>query len=1196
MTNQDVTITLRVKDGEVVTATGNVERLKAAASNVGGGGTKALKDIETSSQNVDRAAAAAARRLGISYDQMLAKIKSASSQIGSSSTGIKQADKAMVETASTAGELGDAAAGAGTQLAGMASKAGVVGAVIAGVILVVAAAAVAVYKLGQEIFKLAKDFADYATQVGKMAESTGLATETVSALMLQADRTGASFGDLQGPIDNFRKMIGQAAAGSEDAKAKINLLGLDAIKAGQNVDVAFRQVVAAIVKAKDPVEQVRLAYAAFGDEGYKLLPFLRSFGGDVGAVIREAEKLGLVIGGKDVAAAREFNAAYTDLQKAIKGLTDLFGREFLPIVSKAIRDFTGWLQTNKEDIKGWAEWSADKIKSIVDWWTSAYDAFKKYADGVAQQSGEMGKNPELARFRAQGNKVGGFSTFDSKPAYGPLAPSIDANKVYGIPTMVPGADQPLPDPAVVNAAQIEAAKRAKEYADAVKKQADQLREQLQKLNLEITYFGNKSRSAAVEQQLIASGVYAANKAIADQIVVTARQLDAMDAAAKKAKELEEAQKKLREALASKEKSILSTAANQQFDLEGQLQALQAQVMTGRELNAVEVQSIANQVEKNKLVYELQELGADKKAIDALVIILQNRQKDNLLLTQQIDKQKQLIDAEKRRQAANAAGRDLLAGLDEEIRQLNVELGLSAQLSRADAVAKELQGKAYADLDPKIAALAKQKAAEIDALNAAAKAQQEYERRFRDVSQTIEDYLDILTDSGRSFSEKMSDFFGSIADSFRRMLNRMLADWLTSKLLGNQGQGGGSGGFLQGLFGGGSGSGSGGGSGFSLGNIFGGGGNGPGGTPYFNPNYFGGGGSSGGGLTTSGGVTNTIGQLGGGTYTVPTSGGSGGRQLFKGPTGTAIGIASVGANIVGGMIGGNVGNIISLAGTGLGIGFMVGGPIGAAIGAGIGALAGGLMALFGGDPKRKKDKRENIPALNQGFSDAFRRLNEILSGVRSLSIDPDEAISRAGEVRADMASGFGIKFESSKYRKEAQKMIDMKLVQADSIIKQISDAAAIARGAADRRQRILPEFAGGHYFADFFRPNGLIPGAFDGADNILAMISRGEMVINPMQQNRVRALAGFDVFAGAGIPNYPKASSSPKLATGGIAGAGIGLLTPASATPIVNVEPQITIIIPDVVPLGDRIDAHMISDRGKRTQVTVIRDLKDKKKI
>lgn len=282
-----------------------------------------------------------------------------------------------------------------------------------------------------------------------------------------------------------------------------------------------------------------------------------------------------------------------------------------------------------------------------------------------------------------------------------------------------------------------------------------------------------------------------------------------------------------------------------------------------------------------------------------------------------------------------------------------------------------------------------------------------------------------------------------------------------------------------------------------------------------------------------------------------------------------------AAIAGSLIGGRAGSAISMAGMGLSFGAMFG-HWGAAIGAGVGALLGFLGFS---DPKRKEDKNVNLPNLNKGFSDALRELNEILSNLRSLSIDPDEAIRRANEIRGQIAAGFGIEFKSKKYRKQAQQLIQAKLMEADRLIDQIKQAAEIARGAADRSKRILPEFAGGHYFADYFRPNGLIPGVFDARDNILALISRGEMVLNPRQQNRIRALAGYDVFAHAGIPNYPKPNASNKFASGGIVG---------KTHPIKETVPNFTIVLSGVT-FNENAAAWLESDDGKRSLIKLITD-------
>jgi hypothetical protein len=244
--------------------------------------------------------------------------------------------------------------------------------------------------------------------------------------------------------------------------------------------------------------------------------------------------------------------------------------------------------------------------------------------------------------------------------------------------------------------------------------------------------------------------------------------------------------------------------------------------------------------------------------------------------------------------------------------------------------------------------------------------------------------------------------------------------------------------------------------------------GPGGTPFFN----------GGGGLGSNFPTGSIGILPNGEPAFNVSGGRKGilSQIFGkggifgsegfGNNVGTFGAIGAGGNLLGGLIGGQAGGIISGTFSGLAIGAQIGSivpGIGTAIGAGIGALVGFFASLFGGDPKKKRDKNEKIPQLAQGFNDALKDLQDILAGVRSLSIDPDEAISRAADIRSQIASGFGIQFESSKYRKQAQQQIQAKLRDADAIIAQIGEAAGIARGAADRRETNFARVRGRQLF-------------------------------------------------------------------------------------------------------------------------------------
>jgi hypothetical protein len=391
----------------------------------------------------------------------------------------------------------------------------------------------------------------------------------------------------------------------------------------------------------------------------------------------------------------------------------------------------------------------------------------------------------------------------------------------------------------------------------------------------------------------------------------------------------------------------------------------------------------------------------------------------------------------------------------------------------------------------------------------------------DLRDVITRSLDILTDGAKSWGDKLKEIFGGIVQNFRRMAKEMITTWLGSlvQMGGAAGQG-------------------------------------PGGTPYFNPSGGGGIGGILGGIFGGGNVAVGSGGLptgsidSDGNYVVNGNQASGGGifsgllgRIFARPTNPFTGkvqsklsggLSGIGmiASVVGGFLPGRLGNVLSYAGMGLSLGSMFG-PIGAGIGAAIGAIVG----LFMGNPKEKRDKKEKMPQLEQGFTDALTQLRQLIQDVRTLRVSPDSALAKAVELRAQIAAGFGLQFESSKYQKKSSAAISQKLIEADAIIAELRQAAEVARAAGERDRRMLPEFAGGVYmspaFQAFRRRNGFLGGAWTGHDTVPAMLAAGEMVLNPTQQARVRANAGHDVFRGAGIPGYagggmvqPQAESGP----------------------------------------------------------------------
>lgn len=499
--------------------------------------------------------------------------------------------------------------------------------------------------------------------------------------------------------------------------------------------------------------------------------------------------------------------------------------------------------------------------------------------------------------------------------------------------------------------------------------------------------------------------------------------------------------------------------------------------------------------------------------------------------------------------------DITSQLNDEIQQLNIELGRSAELSRADQIAKELQKDAYKDLTEEQRKAVIEKAKEIDSLKAAQKAQEDYQRAFERTADIFEDALDRLAQGD------WKGFFQSL-DEMRRFLVRAAAEWLASKffkLVSGQGAGnttgGGLGNILQVLTGGG---------------IFG------GGTPPFNPNLGpqtgdiirlangelatqvsgGGGGAWGGWRQFANDRENLKEVTGGGIFG---KGGIFGAKGFGFNAGTVGGIGAI-ASVAGGLIGGRFGNILGLAGTGASIGAMFGGPIGGVIGAGIGAIAG----LFGGDPKRKADKKENLPKLQAGFQDAFKEFSDLIADVNSLRTDPDSALGRGRELRNQIASGFGITFQSKKYKKQSQELIKQQLAaidaQPDGLMAQLAKAVEIAKAAGERNRRILPEFADGGSVSSFFRNNfsGLVPGIYDRADNKLIRVSGNEVVLTPSQWRP--------------ITPYLASANVPGFANGGA----------VSATSPMNFN----IILEGVIALPDS-KAYLETPEGERKVISII---------
>lgn len=1121
---------------------------------VGDEAERTSRKVSAASQSmvqVDRAAAEAAKRLNIPYKEYVASLGARQKAFLAHADGLKKVDKAQQATTDSVKKLTaakqrlspvlrevgnalDATAGQAGFAAGAMSRlttaAGPVGIAIAAVTIIIGAGIIAMVAMTAAVIKLAKAYADYAIEVGNAAEANGLAVQTQAALTHEMAAQGREAVGLEGAMANLRKTIGEASAGSVEARKNLKLLGIDATTAAHDIDGAFRQAVKSILEAPNATEQMRRGFAAFGDDFQKLLPFLKDMGGDVDAVIERARELGIVIGDDNVASAREFNRAYANVAAQLQQILHLFGKEFLPVIERVLSRFSYWLNNNSDGMRNLAQVSAWGIGQTIEW----LESLKRWVDDhpyvfTAVEAAALG--PAALGARIAGGTLG--RAIRDKANSLPLAGQI-------------GGDALGIDPGVFNAARnYKAPKTKAAKLNDEQKQAQAMTKLIADLGREIEFYGDKSKVAAVKQQILSLGVKDLNSGLAQQAIALAGNIDKLDAEAEATKKAADAQKKYQETFSQFAKSLADSKFGERLGLKTDIVTLEKQLQLGRELTDQEKGFIANAAELESVSRAARQAGLKDEDVKRILAAVVAEQQMTDELREQLDVLLKRLKAREDEERLNKAVTGLNADLAAELAELNEVYRTGAEVTMVFRVQQELlkdtyKGLTEAQRDDLLAS-----AARVDQMREALKAQAEAQRQYDEFRNTILDGLDALEGG-------WGNFFKWMANRFKQMLKEMVADWLTSQFFqlffkgGNQqiaGQNGSRGGFLGAIF-------------QSVSGIFGRGAggsaaNGPGGTPYFNPSNFAGGDGSifsqipgatgsidangnyvvngnqgGGALGGLGGLGGLKGLFGKGGLTqlagmLPFIGGGLGKK-FGGPLGL-IGGALLGATgfaALGGF--GALASAGAISGsTGLAATALLINPF--TIAAGVGLIVGGI--LLRRNRLRRKEERQRNQAMLDAFS-ALKQFDTLIADVRGLRLDPASGIAQGEQLGQQVREQYLQLANSLKDKKTRNHALaDVRRIDAIITAKmaELRAVADIATAAGERNRRLLPEFAGGIYlspaFQAFRRQNGMLAGAWTGRDTIPAMLARGEMVLNPMQQASVVRNAGFDVFKTAAIPGY-----------------------------------------------------------------------------
>lgn len=228
------------------------------------------------------------------------------------------------------------------------------------------------------IWSITKASADFGSEIYDASQKTGLTAEAISSMKVAADQAGTSLDVVTGGAARFAKTIGQASDGSEEAQGILKKLGVTS----GGLDTALGQAFTTIAKYPEGVQQMTAAQLAFGKSGADLLPFIKSFDGDLPALIAKVKELGLTIDDQAAAAADNFGDTLDTLNAQAVAVGRVFVGPLMKDITAAMTGISKEMSSNQKNVKEWGEGFASTIRGLAALSVKTYE-FMKTPAGAA---------------------------------------------------------------------------------------------------------------------------------------------------------------------------------------------------------------------------------------------------------------------------------------------------------------------------------------------------------------------------------------------------------------------------------------------------------------------------------------------------------------------------------------------------------------------------------------------------------------------------------------------------------------------------------------------------------------------------------------------------------------------------------------------------------------------------------------------
>ena len=203
-------------------------------------------------------------------------------------------------------------------------------------------------------------FASAGSALSKLSIQTGESVENLSALQHAARKTGVEFDDVAGAMEENNIRIGEAFRdGTGPAVAAIEGIGLTIAELEKmNPGSRLEAIADGLNSIKSETQRGFLADEIFGGDAFKIMPLLNQGSAGIRQLTNEARELGLVMGGEDAKAAKDFSEAMGDLKAQVGGVIKQIG-------AAVAKPLTEWIKKTRPILANVIKWAKENKPLIA---------------------------------------------------------------------------------------------------------------------------------------------------------------------------------------------------------------------------------------------------------------------------------------------------------------------------------------------------------------------------------------------------------------------------------------------------------------------------------------------------------------------------------------------------------------------------------------------------------------------------------------------------------------------------------------------------------------------------------------------------------------------------------------------------------------------------------------------------------------